>query len=319
MTAKNDLGRATNARPSSSLRALAAPARYPAFRARQARTGFLLVLPALVLFSVLILVPFVRSFSLAFFESTLFNPDPVFVGLKNFQRLLSDPTFVRTWTTTLIYVGLTTILTLILGFGWALILNQAFTGRTIVRSVTILPWILPSTVTAFLWAWIFNGQFGLLNGILETVGIADTPTVWLADPTGALAAVILAKVWLSTPVAMSFILAGLQSVSSDEIDAAMMDGCGAAGVIRHVIAPHVLPTLAIVLVLQAMANLQQIDTILAMTRGGPARATTVLSIDVYQRAFQEWNMGLASAIGVIWFMTIAIPASIYLRSIFRRF
>ena len=118
---------------------------------------------------------------------------------------------------------------------------------------------------------------------------------------------------------MSFILAGLQSVSSEEIDAAMMDGCNAVGVVRHVIVPHIFPTLAIVLVLQAMANLQQIDTILAMTRGGPARATTVLSIDVYQRAFQEWNMGLASAIGVVWFFTIAIPAAFYLRSIFRRF
>ena len=90
-------------------------------------------------------------------------------------------------------------LTLVLGFFWALILNQVFTGRTIVRSATILPWILPSTVTAFLWAWIFNGQFGLLNGALESMGLIEASIVWLADPAGALAAVVLAKVWLSTP------------------------------------------------------------------------------------------------------------------------
>ena len=291
----------------------------PAFRQRQARFGLLLVLPCLILFALLILYPFLRSFTLSFFESTLFTPMPRFVGLENFARLASDPTFHRTWITTVMYVVATTGLTLVLGFFWALILNQVFTGRTIVRSATILPWILPSTVTAFLWAWIFNGQFGLLNGFLESIGVIETSIVWLADPTGAFVAVVLAKVWLSTPVAMSFILAGLQSVSSEEIDAAMMDGCSAAKVIRHVVIPHIFPTLAIVMVLQAMANLQQIDTILAMTRGGPARATTVLSVDVYQRAFQEWNMGLASAIGVVWFFTIAIPAAFYLRSIFKRF
>ena len=277
-----------------------------------------LTLPALCLFVLFIFYPFLRSFGLAFFESTLFNPDPVWVGLQNIHDLIQDPTFHRTWTTTLIYVLVTTLLTVMLGFFWALILNQAFTGRTIVRTVTILPWILPSTVTAFLWAWIFNGQFGLLNAVLKGAGVIDQAIIWLATPSGAFVAVVIAKVWLSTPVAMSFILAGLQSVSSEEVDAAMMDGCGAGSIIRHVIVPHIFPTLVIVFVLQAMANLQQIDTILAMTRGGPARATTVLSIEVYQKAFQEWNMGLASAIGVAWFFTIAIPAAVYLHSVFKR-
>ena len=291
----------------------------PAFRRWQARFGFLLITPALLLFAALILFPFIRSFSLAFFQSTLFKPEPEFIGLGNFSRLLSDPTFRSTWTTTLIYVIATTGTTAVLGFFWALIVNQTFTGRTLVRSSTILPWILPSTVTAFLWAWIFNGQFGLLNAGLSATGLIEEPVVWLANPTGALIAVVLAKVWLSTPVAMLFVLASLQTVSSEEIDAATMDGCRGGGIIRHVVFPHVLPTLAIVTVLQAMANLQQIDTILAMTRGGPVRATTVLSVEVYQRAFQEWNIGLASAIGVIWFFTIAIPATVYLRSVFRRF
>lgn len=294
-------------------------AQVPHFRKLQSRFGLALVVPALLLFSILILYPFLRSLGLSFFESTLFAPEPIFVGFKNFTRLFADPTFFKTWATTLAYVSVTTVLTLILGFFWALILNQVFTGRTFIRSAAILPWILPSTVTAFLWAWIFNGQFGLLNAVLEVLGLSDGPTVWLSNPTGAIIAVILAKTWLSTPVAMSFILAGLQTVSSEEVDAAMMDGCRGGGIIRHVIVPHIMPTLVIVFVLQAMANLQQIDTILAMTRGGPARATTVLSIEVYQKAFQEWDMGMASAIGVVWFITIAIPAIVYLRTIMKRF
>lgn len=290
----------------------------PGFRIAQSRFGLLLVMPALLLFCLVILYPFLRSVGLSLFESTLFSPEPEFVGFENFARLLGDPTFHRTWITTLIYVVVTTAATVVMGFFWALIVNQAFTGRTVVRTISILPWILPSTVTAFLWAWIFNGQFGLLNAALEAVGLDQFARVWLADPTGAMIAVILAKVWLSTPVAMSFILAGLQSVSSEEIDAAMLDGCRAGGIIRHVIVPHVVPTLVIVTVLQAMANLQQIDTILAMTRGGPARATTVLSVEVYQKAFQDWDMGMAAAIGVVWFLTIAAPAIIYLRSVMKR-
>lgn len=290
----------------------------PAFRRRQARFGFALTTPALILFGLVILYPFLHAMVMSLYESTLLRPEPRFVGLDNFRRLAADPVFRQTWITTLIYVAITTAMTVFLGFFWALILNQSFRGRSFIRSSAILPWILPSTVTAFLWAWIFNGQFGLLNAGLRAVGLGDWAMVWLADPNGAMFAIIMAKTWLSTPVAMSFILAGLQSVSGEEIEAAMLDGCGAGGIIRHVILPHVMPTLVIVTVLQAMANLQQIDTILAMTSGGPARATTVLSIEVYQRAFREWNMGMASAIGVVWFVTIAIPAVIYLRSIFRR-
>lgn len=291
----------------------------PLYRRAQSRFGMMLVLPALILFCALLLFPFLRSLVMAFYESTLFSPEPQFVGLGNFRELAVSASFRDTWLRTISYVLITTIITVFLGLGWALILNQTFRGKSFIRTATIMPWILPSTVTAFLWAWIFNGQFGLLNAVLEPLGVIDGPVVWLANPTGALFGVIMAKVWLSTPVAMSFILAGLQSVSSEEIDAAMMDGCRAGGIIRHVVLPHLFPTLVIVFVLQAMANLQQIDTILAMTGGGPARGTTVLSIEVYQRAFNDWNMGLAAAIGVVWFVTIAVPTVFYLRTIFRRF
>lgn len=291
----------------------------PRYRKAQSRFGLMLILPALLLFCALLLFPFLRSLWMAFHESTLFSPEPRFVGLENFRELAASTTFRDTWLRTIVYVLVTTTVTVLLGLGWALVLNQTFRGKTFIRTATIMPWILPSTVTAFLWAWIFNGQFGLLNAALEPLGLIDAPVVWLSSQTGAMFGVIMAKVWLSTPVAMSFILAGLQSVSSEEIDAAMMDGCRAGGIVRHVVLPHLFPTLVIVFVLQAMANLQQIDTILAMTGGGPARGTTVLSIEVYQRAFNDWNMGLAAAIGVIWFVTIAIPTGFYLRSVFRRF
>jgi multiple sugar transport system permease protein len=133
-----------------------------------------------------------------------------------------------------------------------------------------------------------------------------------------MAGVILAKTWLSVPLFMAFFLAGLQGVPQDQVDAARVDGCHNAGVLRFVVLPHLRPTMVIVLVLGAMGNLQQFDVIYAMTQGGPVRATTTLSIEVYRQAFQNWNVGLACAIGVLWFATIAVPAFVYLRALFRR-
>lgn len=130
-------------------------------------------------------------------------------------------------------------------------------------------------------------------------------------------AVVLAKTWLSTALAMTFFLASLQTLPMDHVEAARLDGASNLQVMRYIMLPHVRNTLVVVAVLQAMGNLQQIDVIYAMTGGGPARATSVMSIEVYKSAFQSWNLGLASAIGVVWFLTISIPAGIYLRTLFR--
>jgi multiple sugar transport system permease protein len=197
-------------------------------------------------------------------------------------------------------------------------LNQQFKGRALVRALSLLPWVLPATVTAFLAAWIFNGQYGVLNALLIQAGLLDQPVTWLAEERGAMAAVIVTKAWLSVPLFMAFFLAGLQGVSQDQIDAARVDGCLNAGVLRHVVLPHLAPTMIIVTILGAMGNLQAFDVVYALTQGGPVKATTMLSVEVYKQAFQNWDMGTACAVGVIWFVTIAVPTVFYLRILFKR-
>ena len=285
--------------------------------ARQARFGFWLVVPALAAYLLLILVPFGNSVRLAFYRSTLLAPDPVFRGLENFERLFADGVFIQSWLRTLLFVGATTTLTVILGIAWAIILNQGFRGAKVLRSVSLLPWVMPSAVAALLWAWLLNGQYGVVNAFLIQAGVLAEPIAWLSHAAGAMTAVVLAKAWLSTALVMTFFLAALQSLSTDQVEAARLDGAGNAHVIRYIVLPHLRRTMVVVFVLQAMGNLQQIDVIYAMTGGGPVNATSVLSIEVYKTAFQNWNLGRASAIGVIWFLTIAIPASIYLRSLFK--
>jgi multiple sugar transport system permease protein len=275
--------------------------------------GLLLTLPALVLFGALILWPFLSSLWLAFHKYTLSSPAPEFNGVSNLIALWRDAYFWQSWLTTLVFVAITTALTTALGSLHALLLNEPIRGRAIIRAASLLPWVMPSTVTAFLWAWIFHGQYGVLNAALLKVGIIGQPVFWLSTSGGAMAAVILAKVWLSTPVVMLFILAALQTLPQEQVEAARIDGARDTAVIRYVVVPHIRRTLAIVFVLQAMGNLQMFDVVYAMTAGGPVRATTLLSIEVYRRAFEQWDIGMAAAIGLIWFATIAVLAVQYLR------
>lgn len=283
----------------------------------QQRFGLLLTVPAFLAFAALIFVPFARSLWLSFHEYLLTSAAPKFVGFQNFAALWSDAGFLLSWQVTGVFVVCTTLVTTAFGTFYALILNEPIRGRTVIRAASLLPWVLPSTVTALLWSWLYNGQYGVINAGLISLGLMETPVFWLSNSAGAMTAVITAKAWLSTPVVMLFVLASLQSLPQEQVEAARIDGAGDGHVIRYIVLPHIRRTLGVVLVLQAMGNLQMFDIIFAMTSGGPVRATTVLSIEVYRRAFENWNLGAASAVGVVWFLTIAAIAIPYLRYLFR--
>lgn len=300
------------------MRAAGSPAGQTArFEAAYRRFGFMLTIPAIIAFAVLILGPFLNSLWLALHEYKLTSAEPVFVYLRNFRELSQDPYFWQAWRNTVVFVAITTVLTTVLGTFYALLMNEAIPGRTFIRAASLLPWVLPSTVTAFLWSWLFNGQYGVINAGLISLGVIDQPIFWLSNASGAMAGIIIAKLWLSTPVVMLFVLASLQSLSQEQVEAARIDGASDGQVARYVVLPHIKRTLGVVVVLQAMANLQTFDHIYAMTAGGPVRATTVLSIEVYRRAFENWDLGKASAIGVVWFLTIAVFAILYLRMLLK--
>ncbi|EUB96663.1 ABC-type transporter, integral membrane subunit [Rhizobium sp. CF080] len=282
-------------------------------KAGQNRIGLLLLLPAAVAFAAVILYPFLSALGLSLFEYTVEMMEPRFIGFENFVKIASDPDVWAAFWTTAIYVALTTTGTLVAGLGWALIMNQPFAGRAVLRSLSLLPWVLPSTVSAFIWGWVFNSRYGVLNAFLMELGLIDYPQAWLSTPEGAMLAVVLTKIWLSIPLFMSFFLAGLQNLDKEQIDAARVDGAGNWAVLRDHILPHLRPVLMIVVVLGVIGNLQQFDTIYALTGGGPVRATTVLSVEVYRRAFEQWDIGFASAVGVLWVAALLPPAFLYLR------
>jgi len=286
-------------------------------KAGERRAGWLFLTPALMAFAVVIALPFLRALALAFTRFDLQTPEPVFVGFANFRELAASPEVLGAFVTTAIYVALTTGFTLLLGLAWAILMHQQFPGRGVLRTMSLLPWVLPSTVSAFVWGWIFNSPYGVLNAALLELGVIEFPKAWLSDQRGAMAAVTITKVWLSIPLFMTFFLAGLQGLDREQMDAARVDGAGNWALLRDHILPHLRPVLLVVLVLGLIGNLQQFDTIYALTGGGPVRATTVLSVEVYRRGFDQWDIGMASAIGMLWLAVLVPPAFFYLRHLLR--
>jgi multiple sugar transport system permease protein len=286
-------------------------------KAAQRRFGWLFMTPALIAFAAVILWPFVSALGLAFTRYDLRTPEPVFIGLKNFAAIAASPEILQSFVTTFVFVALATAFTVLLAFGWAIVLNQTFRGRAVLRTATLIPWVLPSTVSAFIWAWIFNSRFGVLNGVMLELGLIDRSVAWLSTSSGAMAAIVITKVWISIPVTTTFFLAGLQSIDREQIDAARVDGAGDWHVLRDHILPHLRPVLLVVIVLAVIGNLQQFDKIFALTGGGPVRATTVLSVEVYRLAFDSWDIGMAASVGLLWVATIIPPAIFYLRHLLK--
>ncbi len=293
-------------------------ARRGGLHAVQRRVGILMLAPAAIAFALVILYPFFQALGLSLFEDTLQSIEPTYIGLANFRAILADPETWQSFGITVIYVGGATLGTLVLGLGWALILNQPFRGRKALRALTIMPWVVPSTVSAFIWAWIFNSRFGVINGVYLELGLIDVPKAWLSTPEGALIAVILTRIWRSIPLFMAFFLAGLQNVDQEQIDAARVDGAGNWAILRDHLLPHLRPVLIVVVVLGVIGGLQDFDTIYALTGGGPVSATSVLSISVYRKAFEQWDIGMASAMGVLWVATLLPPAYFYLRLLIKK-
>ncbi len=279
------------------------------------QVGFLLVVPGLAVFCGIILYPFISAILMSFTDKSLLMPDSNFVGLANYVRIFTDPYFFKTLLVTLVFVVLSTLFPFTLGLIWAIILNQKFRASEFLRGVTLVNWIIPGTAIGFLWSWIFNGQYGILNGLLLKLGLIDTGISFLGQTGTALLSVVIARTWQMLPWYMAFLLGGLQSVPMDRIEAARMDGANNWQCFRLIILPSMRQIAFLVLALGAIGNLQHFDIPWTMTQGGPARATTTLSLEVYRTAFKNWKLGQAATVGTVWAILLACFSFVYLRQV----
>jgi multiple sugar transport system permease protein len=281
----------------------------------QARMGWILIIPALSIFALMILYPFVNSIAISFTNRNLIYPMREFIGLENYIKLFSDPNTLKLIGITVKFVFFATLCPFTLGFIWALLMNQKFKGSEFLRGLTLVNWVIPGIAIGFLWTWIFNGDYGILNALLIKLGLFDENLIWLGGKQTSMIAVVTARTWQMFPWYMAFIMGGLQAVPKELCEAATIDGSNNWQLFRHVIIPTVKPVLILILILGTISNLQHFDLIMVMTGGGPERATSTFATQVYEIAFKQYNLGKAAALGVIWAVLLGLFSSFYLRNL----
>lgn len=268
-------------------------------------TGLLLITPALTLLILVFAYPILRAFGLSLFTQNLGTElEPIFSGFTNYQRLLVDGRFWQTLSNTTIFTIFSITLELLLGMMIALVLNQSFRGRGLVRTVALIPWALPTAVMGLAWAWIFNDQFGVVNDILIRWDLIDTRITWLGDPLRAMVAMIFADVWKTTPFIAIILLAGLQSIPSDLYEAHAIDGATPVQSFREITLPLLMPQIVIALLFRFAQAFGIFDLVQVMTGGGPAGATETVSIYIYATVRRYLDFGYGAALVVVTFLLL---------------
>ncbi|EKQ68580.1 carbohydrate ABC transporter membrane protein 1, CUT1 family [Leptolyngbyaceae cyanobacterium JSC-12] len=280
-------------------------------QAQQQRTGLYLLLPALAVLLLVFAYPIGRSLWLGFFAQNLGTElQPIFIGFKNYIRILGDSHFWQTFWITIRFTVLSVSLELLLGLGVALVLNQSFRGRGVVRTIAILPWALPTALIALGWTWIFNDQYGIANDILLRLGVINTGINWLGDAFTATLALIVADVWKTMPFISILLLAGLQSIPHDLYEAYALEGASPWQSFWHITLPLLTPQIVIAVLFRFAQAFGIFDLMQVMTGGGPGGSTEVVALYIYANAMRYLDFGYASALIVVTFLLLVLVITV---------
>ena len=277
-------------------------------------------LPAAALLGLVVVYPMARTAFLSFTRTNLatgFHSE--FAGLQNYRRLIADSRFHNALWVTTTFTVLSVALEFALGLLLALAAETFIRGRSLIRAIFLAPWTLPTAIVAVLWAWIFNDQYGVLNALLLRAHIVQTPIAWLASPVSAMASIIIADVWKTTPFVFLVLLAGMQNVPRELYEAVEMDGGGAWSKFRHVTWPFLLPFVFIALVFRLIQGFAIFDLVYVMTGGGPGGSTETVSVYSYQTYMRYLDIGYGSAqVGAV-VIILAAAAYVLYRLLLRQY
>lgn len=241
-----------------------------------------------------------------------------YVWLDNYLYALTDPDFRAAFARTLYFTVVSVAIEGAIGVLVALLLNQRFVGRNVLRVLVILPWALPTIVNAMMWRLNFNPDYGSVNALLSQLGLIDSYRSWLGSPDSALHAVMLADIWKNYPLVTLLVLAALQSVPDDLYEAARLDGASAWRRFRAITFPAIVGPLGVALVLRTIDAFKVFDIIYVMTRGGPLDSTKTLSFFVYQESFSYLRAGSGAAYAMLMSLMCAVLIALYLFLLLRQ-
>jgi multiple sugar transport system permease protein len=273
-------------------------------------TGYLFILPALMVLGMLIAYPVAYTGLLSVTDNA-----GNFVGLENFRRVLAARATPIAFWNTLWWVLGSIIFQVLFGVMAAILLNQNFKGRAIVRSVTLVPWVVPGIVAATTWAWMLHTEFGIINYMLTAPGLIDKPIGWLTNGNTVMPVMIAINIWKMFPFVAIMVLAGLQSIPNDLYEAARIDGATFWEEVWYVMLPQVRSVIVAITLLLVIWALNHITIIYAITRGGPANKTLITPIQIFRTAFDGMQFGQAAALSVMFFGVAIVIVFIYIRTL----
>ena len=279
------------------------PTRKPPVRRgrNKGRMGLVMVAPAVLHIGLWTAIPVLATLALSFTDYDIFDL-PAWIGVENYVEIFSDPVFRQATWNTLVYTFWTVPASMAIAMIIAVALNQNLKLRTWFRTAFFLPQVTATVAIAMVWLWIYNPQQGLLNAALSIVGIPGQ--AWLADPAWSLPAVILVGAWQGIGIKMLIYIAALQNVDESLYEAASVDGASTIRKFFAITVPMLKPATFFVLIISIIGAFQVFDQIYVLTDGGPANATTMMTYEVYRSAFQNFEMGMASAQSVVLFVLL---------------
>lgn len=284
---------------------------------KETTLAWIFLAPALITIAAVALYPILHVFYLSLHRKLLIFGIHRFVGLENYLYFLQDSRFWSSLGVTLYFVLLSTALEMLLGLAAALLMHQPRAGKTFIRAAVLVPWAIPTVVSARMWEWIYNPDFGVLNFFLRKIAWLPGPQNWLGDPTLALHALIFADVWKTTPFVALLLYAGLQVLPGELYEAAKIDGANAWQRFRQVTLPLLRPVLLTTLLFRTLDAFRVFDIVYVLTGGGPANTTETLSIYAYKLLFQTLQFGAGSAVAVLTFGCVMLISLFYMKSLIR--
>lgn len=281
-------------------------------------TAYLFILPAVLLLSLIILYPLVKSVELSFLNATFVNRNPHFVGLENYLKAFQAPIFWKVVKNSIVWTGVVVGFQFLAGLTLALFLDKIVIGRGLVRSCLLIPWVIPGAIVGVIWKLMYNPQIGLVNAILLKFGIIQDYVAFLANEKTALLAVIVAAIWKGAPFSVVMYLAALQSVRQDLLEAAVIDGANFGQRLWHVTIPEIAGVIRITLLLTTIWTFNYFDLTYTMTNGGPNKATQIFPLEIYEQAFRQFRFSYAAALAVIALIAIGLVSIFYVRELRKR-